>query len=112
MRARWVLPYPVRDAIIGQALVATWWPWKYYFISTIELDHTSPLQRLTNSITQGVPYGEAVAGQTTYLTNVFRCDKHGFVRDIEDRLYERAYADISEARKGHDEAVDLLQLGC
>jgi hypothetical protein len=112
MRARWVLHNPSPEIpIIGQARVATWWPGRYYFVSTIQLDSSSPLHRLTESIRQGVPYAEASLGPNTYVTQVFKCTKDGIVRSFKEPLYEREYSDLSAARAGHKRTVDLLEQG-
>jgi hypothetical protein len=96
---------------VGQALIATWLPWKYYIVSTIQLAPTSKLQQLTDSIDQGVPYGDAIPGPVTYLTQVFRCDQEGFVKNVNKPLYEQEFIDISTARERHDEVVALLAAG-
>jgi len=112
MKARWFLNYPPDELpIVAQAIVASWVPSKYYFVSTIQLDSSSPLQRLTQSITQGVKYEEATLGPDGYLTQVFKCNKVGVVRSVANPLYECKYTTVSEAIAGHRRTVDLLEQG-
>lgn len=96
---------------VGQAIVASWWPGRYYFVSTRRLDSSSPLHRLTQSIQQGVPYAEADIGQDRYATQILRCTKDGLVRSFDSPLYEREYSEVFEAQAGHNESVDLLEQG-
>jgi hypothetical protein len=112
MRARWVLHSPSPEIpIVGQARVATWWPGRYYFVSTIQLDSSSPLHRLSESIKQGVPYDEATLGPDRYVTQVFRCTRDGIVKSFAEPLYQLEYADELAARAGHKHTVDLLEQG-
>ncbi|HEY0551672.1 MAG TPA: hypothetical protein VGF13_18855 [Verrucomicrobiae bacterium] len=112
MKARWVLRYPSRELpFVGQAVVASWWPGKYYFVSTWRLDSSSPLHRLTQSLKQGVPFTDADVGQERYMTQILKCTKDGISESFDDPLYEREYSDLSEAKAGHNESVDLLEQG-
>ena len=88
--------------MVGQAIVADWLPWLYYLVSTIQVGPShSPLAKLTEAIS-GEPQSER------YLTQVFRCDKIGFVRDMDTVFYEREYSSFSQARKGHAEILSKL----
>jgi len=104
-RARWVLPFPKSDAsIIGQAIIASWWPWTYYYVSTVELDRQSPLRRLTRSLTTGVYSDEPLP--EGYVTQVFRCNKEGVVKNRKEVYYEQEYHTHAEAEAGHESTVN------
>jgi hypothetical protein len=112
MKARWILRYPSLELpIVGQAIVARWWPGRYYFVSTIQIDSSSPLSQLTQSIQQGVSYGKAVPTPDKYVTQVFKCDKDGFVRSSQNSLYEREYSEVQVAHTGHETILRLLEQG-
>jgi hypothetical protein len=116
MRTRWTDRWENANAnanIIGQAVVASWWPGLYHFVSTIHADSTSALRRLTESIATGKPYEEVLSAPEAYVTNIYRCSKVGFVRGSQwDRpLFQREYNNLSEAQKGHDLALVLLEHG-
>lgn len=104
MRARWVSPRPAPDLpIVGQAIVASWWPGRYYSVLTFQLDPTSRLRRLTEQIS-GFPQTEA------FVTNVCRCNKYGLW--VEDSpLYERTYETLEEAKAAHEHALRLVSQG-
>jgi len=100
MRRRWISENPSPPlGCVGQAIVADWLPWRYHLVSTIQVGSSdSPLARLTEAISEK-PQSEL------YVTQIFRCDKHGFVRDVGTVFYEREYSSRSEARNGHAEIV-------
>ena|ERR1022692_3065639 len=97
---------------LGSAIVATWWPGRYYRVSTIQLDTSSTAAKAVESLKTGVPLHEIPLKVTGYVTQVAKCDKMGWVGDwIANTLFERTYADAAEAQAGHNEVVDLLQKG-
>jgi hypothetical protein len=89
MRARRVFrdePYDAQN--VGTAIIASWFPGRYYKVSTIE----------------GSP-GE-------FVTQVAKCDKMGWVGDwIANTVYERDYKSHADAVRGHEDVVNLLQAG-
>lgn len=112
MRARWVHHYPSpKSPVLGQALVASFLPGKYYLVSTIQLDSSSPLSRLTRSIDKGIAYQDVAPEPDGFVTGVFRCDKMGWAKSLDNPLYEREYSDLSQAECGHREIVELLAKG-
>lgn len=105
MKARWVLHNPSPKApMVGYAIVAKWWPGRYFLAMTFLRDSSSSLDRLTQSIS----CGDAAPSLDGYLTQVFRCNKEGVVYSIEKPLYERKYSELSAACDGHKEIVELL----
>ncbi len=106
MPKRWISENPSPELpLVGQATVACWLRWRYYFVSTIQVGPSdSPLAKLTEAIS-GKPEVES------YVTQVFRCDKIGFVRNMGRIFYQREYSSLQEAREGHAEVVNLLFLG-
>jgi len=89
--------------IIGQAIIAGWWPWTYYWVSTVELDRRSVLGKLTRGVRTGV-YSEDPLPEH-YVTQVFRCDKEGTVTRMEEVYYQREYDTRTEAEAGHQSTV-------
>src|SRR2546428_12410520 len=111
MKARWVVslnPDPELP-IIGQDLVASWWPGRYYLVSTIALDPASPMSRLTHTISRGGSFKDAQPPEK-YVTGVFRASKD-FVVKSREPLYENEYSDLESARNGHAEIVRLVEQG-
>jgi len=111
MRARWVREEPASKSHIGFAVVARWFPGKYYLVSTVCSDGTSPLASLTRSIETGIPFDEIASGPRAFVTNIFDCDHDGFAQQIDKPLYERVYSILEDARIGHSQIVDLLANG-
>jgi hypothetical protein len=114
MRARWTDRWENANAnIVGQAVVASWWPGRYYFVSTIQADSNSPLRRVTESIASGKPFEDVLSAPEACVTTICRCSKVGFVRDSQwDRpLFQREYSTLTEAQKGHGLTLVLLEHG-
>jgi len=111
MRARWVREGPPSTSHIGFAVVARWFPGKYYLVSTVCSDGTSPLARLTKSMETGISFNEIASAPPMFVTNIFDCDRHGFARRIDKPLHERVYSTLEDARVGHSQIVDLLVNG-
>jgi hypothetical protein len=112
MRARWTEDINWdRPPIVGQTIVASFWPGLYYLVATIELDSSSPMSRLTQSLSTGDAYDDVVPEPNGFMTDVVRCDKMGFTESFENPLYEREYSDLDQAKLGHREIVELLSKG-
>jgi hypothetical protein len=95
--------------MVGQAIVASWWPGLYYMVFTLQLDSTSPMRRLTETIRTGKAYDQVTAAPDGFFTDLFKCDKSGLMSG--DLLYEREYKTLSEANSGHREVLVLLSDG-
>src|SRR2546428_9903903 len=98
MRARWVRQEPPSKSHIGFAIVARWFPGRYYLVSTICSDGSSHLAKLTRSLETGIPFNEIKSAQLTFITNIFHCNYHGFARRIDKPLHETMYSSLEEAR--------------
>jgi hypothetical protein len=108
MRARWVQHNPAPELpIVAQTRVAHSWPWKYYFVSTIWMDPSKPLARLTRSLETGIDYKDVTPGPDVYVRQVF----DGWPKSMDYTLYEREYCDLTQAKLGHEETVGLLAQG-
>jgi hypothetical protein len=115
MRARWVQNYYERPEfpIVQQTLIASWLPWKYFFVSTVQFDASSYLAKITISPETKDNHAE-IKG---YVTQMFRCDKHGVVRSLNKPLFnnkplfEREYSDLFKAIDGHKETVKKFARG-
>jgi hypothetical protein len=70
-------------------------------VSTVNID-SSNSKNLFNHVTPELDL---------YVTQVFNCDKHGWVKSIDDLLSEQGYPDLFKARNGHKETVELLSKG-
>ena len=104
MQARWVLDtfWPEHPQI-DYTVIARWWPWEYYCVSTIWVwsDKSDPIYSSTKR-SSGLPQ--------EYVTYVFKCDKEG-KGDTEYFYYMKEYPDTALARRGHKDAVELLSKG-
>jgi hypothetical protein len=106
MRARWVKEVPIlRSGSIGHTIVASWWPWKFYLVMTMDLRSDAALFAAANAVARSVGEPE----RPNCVTGVFRCDALGGSKG--EALYEREYATQGEAERGHREIVGLLAAG-
>ena len=109
MRARWAQNYYEQPElpIVQQTLIAGWLPWKYFFVSTVQFDASSYLNKIT-IVPETKCHRAEIKG---YVTQIFRCNKNGIVRSFNKPffdnkpLFEREYSDLSKAIDGHKEAV-------
>lgn len=96
-------------------MVASWWPWRYWAVSTFQTDNTSPLAKLTQSIKAGKVYDQVVPEPNNFATTITRCDKNGwnFSDSLRDKspVFVREYKNRAEAEAGHKQVVDLLTKG-
>jgi len=106
MRALWAQNYHDQPKlpIVQQTLIKSWFPWKYYFVSTVQFGLLYDM----NSIIGEKDNQNEVKG---YVTQMFRCDKHGIVRSFNKPLFEREYSDLPKAINGHKEAIKKLAQG-
>lgn len=113
MRARWAQNHyeSPKLPIVQQTLIASWFPWKYYFVSTIQLDTSSPLSKLTRSIEKKISYKDVPVEIIGYVTQIFRCDNNGVVTSFDKPIFEREYSDLSKAIDGHNDAVKKFTKG-
>jgi len=104
MKARWVLDtlWPELPQV-DFAIVAKWWPWDYYCVSTTRVwqDKSDPIYQSIN---------ENSAPTQQYVTHVYKCDKNG-KSDVNHSYYMKEYNDSVLARRGHKEVVDLMEDG-
>lgn len=109
MRARWVLERPFAPPVLAATVLARWWPGRYFRVSTVETDLKWRDKMIKLSGETGTP-------PPCYVTQVFSCRGvwAGYIASIKSLhhpLYEREYAERSEAEKGHREIVELLAAG-
>ena len=112
LHARWSssLPSP-QLPVVAQTVVASWVPGRYYFVSTIQLDTSSPLAKLTRTLQTGEKFGDVPDEVTGYITQVVRCNKHMVVKSFAHPLFEREYSTLSDAQAGHQTVVAQLESG-
>lgn len=67
------------------------------------------LGKLTRSLKTGV-YSDQPS-PVEYLTQVFRCDRTGWVRNMETAYYEAEYQTLEDAKAGHERTVTALASG-
>jgi hypothetical protein len=109
MRARWVSEQPRPEPeTIGRAIIASWWPMTYHWLSTIRLDADSPTL-LVEAIRLNRRYEDVQLPTEMYVTNVYRCNRIGVIRG--NPLYERQYENLVEAQQGHRETFEALVAG-
>lgn len=108
LRARWAQNYfesPEIQAGKLLTVIASCLPWKYYCVLTIQLDTFYPLAKLTRSLEKNIGYKDVPDEIIGYMTQIFRCDKMGWVKSFDNPLFEQEYSDLSKAIKGHTETV-------
>ena len=114
MKARWVSSNPSPSSpIIGETIIAKWWPSKYYKIMTWENDNSSPLALLTKSIKLNIKYEDVIPDTVTYITTVYPCNKSGIINYSNNSapIYQKEYTNIQEAKDGHENIIKLIELG-
>jgi hypothetical protein len=109
MQARWVSDRPCSPPVLLATVVASWWPGRYFRVSTVETDVQWRDKMLKLSGETGTP-------PPRYLTQVFSCGgvPTGYtasIKSLRNPLYEREYAERPEAEKGHREIVESLAAG-
>jgi hypothetical protein len=111
MKKRWVCKQPSpKFPQIGNAIVASWWPGRFHLISTAMFSGKSPLARLTKSLETGRPFAEIDEGHSDFVTQIFRCDENGLVRerDIETPIFEKSHTSLDEAKIGHEMILQMF----
>ena len=115
MKARWVVRQGPDEGFgavsLGTAIIASWWPRRYYKVSTIQLDTSSIAAKALESLKTAVPLRDVPFKVTGYVSQVVKCDRNGFAGRWDNPLYEREYSDASQARAGHEKIVSLLEKG-
>lgn len=104
----------VETPAIGHTIVTMWWPDRHFVVLTLQTNPDDPLNRLTASIEQTIPFAEAESGPPRFVTEVRRCDKQGVTGDddlLEEPLYQQEHPDLQAAKSGHAEVVDKLASG-
>jgi hypothetical protein len=104
MNARWVLDtfWPELPQL-DHTIVARWWPWDYYCVSTICVwEDTTDLKY------KGIRPNAVASMQ--FVTHVYKCDKNGRVKK-NHCYYLQEYPDSVLARRGHKKVVGLLEKG-
>ena len=110
MRARWVSERPCAPPVLAATVVASWWPGRYLRVSTVETDVQWRDKMLKLSEGTGTP------PPPRCVTQIFSCrgvwaGYTASIKSLRNPLYEREYAEKSEAEKGHREIVELLAAG-
>lgn len=102
MCARWVREtlWP-ESPQIDYTIIARWWPWEYFCVSTIQISNNPEETRETMKRISEPPL--------TYVTRIYRCDKNG--KGEGAHFYVKEYHDLAMARRGHKEVVELLAKG-
>lgn len=112
MRARWVLHNPSPELpLVGYTIVASFLPWRFHLVMTFKQNLSHPLSKLTKSFELGVADNDAPPCTDLFMTTLFRCNRDGLSKSLENPLFEQEYSDLSQAQKGHNEIVDLLSKG-
>jgi hypothetical protein len=105
MRARWVQSWDSpKLPTVASTTVARWLPSSYLSVSTIEVRAKSDdaMDAILNRLNPN--------RQDTWVTQVFKCDRNGFARNLyEPPLYSREYSDVDAAKRGHEEIVGALR---
>jgi hypothetical protein len=110
MRARWISERAHSPPVLAATVVASWWPGRYLRVSTVETDIQWRDKMISLSKGTGAP------PPPRCMTQIFSCrgilgGYTASTRSLRNPLYEREYAERSEAERGHREIVALLAAG-
>jgi hypothetical protein len=79
------------------------------------MDPSEPLNRLIQSMkTMEIfkkSYEDIRPGPDRFVTHIFKCDKNKLIKSMDYVLYEQEYFDLTQAKLGHNETIDLLVQG-
>jgi len=108
MRARWVSERVCSPPVLYATVIASWRPGRFLRVSTVQTDLQWREKMIRMSEGKGTP--------PNFLTQVFRCRGvlNGYtagLNSLRSPLYEREYAEQSDAEQGHREIVELLAAG-
>lgn len=107
MRARWIHSWDSpKLPTVASTVVARWLPNSYLSVSTIEVRAKSDDAAMDVILNKLNPNRH-----DTWVTQVFRCDRYGFARNLYEPLYKREYSDVDAAKCGHKEIVEALRDG-
>lgn len=106
MKARWIQDIPVTAPTIGMNLVAGFWPWNHFFVSTSQADTNTPLDKLTKAIGRKEPAPFHTLISRCYRNMILKEDKQG-----NSVIYCREYSSLQEAQKGHSEIIRGFRTG-
>jgi hypothetical protein len=109
MKARWISERPSPQLpLVGQAIVASFWLWKYYFVSTYQEDTSIPEYKLLENLRK---LNNEPPNTTKYVTLISRCNRQMIIKDGSIPIFEREYVTLEDAQKGHTEILRLLKKG-
>jgi hypothetical protein len=110
MRARWVSERVCSPPVLFATVIASWWPGRFFRVSTVETDiqWREKMHKLSGDTGTSPP--------PCCLTQVFLCrgalaSYTASINSLRHPLYEREYAEKSEAENGHRQTVELLAAG-
>lgn len=122
MRARWVSEIinagdgtvvdrggsGTASVVVFSTMVASFWPGKYFLVSTSHVEGNNPLERLTLSMKTGARF-EEVTMADYFSTLVWRSSRDMTLTS--EVLYEQKYPNVEEAKVGHQKIVGELAQG-
>lgn len=104
--ARWIQDMNPNDPdVVGDAIIAGWWPFTFHRVMTWKVKAASA----TNGVLalQRQMFG---ADQDCFVTTVQKTDRNGFAKS-DDPEFETKYSDRSAAREGHAQIVSAVARG-
>lgn len=109
MKPRWVEEIKDRKSpVIAGTIIAKWWPGIYYLVSTVTMkdNQDSPAAQAVRKMREIFPEKEPNDEDAKdFVTQVFRCNKIGWVRDMSRPLLDLRADDEAGARRNHTMAV-------
>jgi hypothetical protein len=101
---RWVRDDGEFEGWVTHALIARWWPGKYYLVGTVK----SLGAETTELIRKIIPSAPDAADE--FLVQVFKCDRYGMPQP-RDPYYVQSCDTKEQALEAHREVVRLLSAG-
>jgi hypothetical protein len=112
MRTRWINHTSSPDLpLVGRAVIATYWPGRYYLVLTTQVDSATPLRIFLRSVALKVAFENVPHERDIFMTQIFKCNKQGSHKATEKPLYEGEYSTYLDALNGHNKIVESIVNG-
>jgi hypothetical protein len=101
---RWISENPDPAPRLAHTIIASWWPWRYWEVTTIDYMGATgddPLLKLTRLLPGANPRDE-------YIVQVFKYKRNARITDRYEPWYERRFEDKQQALEHHREVVRLV----
>jgi hypothetical protein len=109
MKARWISEDPSPNLpVVGRAMVAGFWPWKYYMVTTFKEDYDSPAAILDARLRK---IANEELNVPCYITWISPCRRDFTMKDGTLPIFEAKHSTLEEAKFGHSLILSLFKTG-